>query len=147
MTTISTTIKIQASSKQVWETLMNFENYPKWNPFITLIKYSDSTHQNLEVLLSPSKGNSMKFTPQVIRNIKEKEFAWQGKLFLKGIFDGYHSFHLKENEKGETTFIHNERFTGLLVPLFQSTLKTKTIKDFEKMNTALKHEVESLTKA
>tara|TARA_B110000037_G_C16799230_1_gene374812 strand:- start:302 stop:520 length:219 start_codon:yes stop_codon:yes gene_type:complete len=71
----------------------------------------------------------------------------QGKLFLKGIFDGYHSFHLKENEKGETTFNHNEKFTGFLVPLFQSTLKTKTIKDFEKMNTALKHEVESITKA
>ena len=39
--------------------------------------------------------------------------------------------------------LHEERFTGLLVPLFRKSLDTGTRRGFETMNEALKLRVES----
>ena len=35
---IETKIRINASPKQVWDVLIDFERYPEWNPFIKSIK-------------------------------------------------------------------------------------------------------------
>jgi hypothetical protein len=43
-----------------------------------------------------------------------------------------------DNGNGTITFHHNEIFKGLLVPLLQKQLDTKTRKGFEMMNIKLK---------
>jgi uncharacterized protein YndB with AHSA1/START domain len=35
MKNIQTEILINTDITKVWDVLMNFDNYPKWNPFIT----------------------------------------------------------------------------------------------------------------
>lgn len=142
MTTISTTIIINASAKKVWEILKDFEAYGSWNPFIPSIQYKDKQEKNLKILICPPNGSAMKFEPIIMENSTEKVFAWQGKLFLKGVFDGYHSFKLEENETGQTTFTQSEIFSGLLVPLFKKSLETKTLEGFKQMNLALKRKAE-----
>lgn len=140
MTRISTTIVINAPAKKVWEILKDFQAYPLWNPFITSITKKD--RNCLRISVSPPGGKSMKFEPVIIQNTKEKEFAWQGKLFLKGIFDGYHSFSLEEKKTGQTTFTHSEKFSGFLVPLFKKSLENSTLEGFKQMNIALKARAE-----
>lgn len=34
MTELNTEIEIRASAERVWNALMDFDAYPKWNPFV-----------------------------------------------------------------------------------------------------------------
>ncbi len=81
----------------------------------------------------------MTFKPLILKYEKNKEFRWIGKLLFKGIFDGEHYFKIVGNSNGTTTFIHGEKFSGLLVSLFSKTLD-KTKSGFELMNESLKRE-------
>lgn len=67
-----------------------------------------------------------------------------GHLFIKGLFDGEHSFELIDNLDGTTTFIQSEKFEGILIPLFKKMLDVNTKEGFESMNKALKARVENL---
>ena len=71
-----------------------------------------------------------------------RELRWRGRLLLPGIFDGEHYFQIRESKPGITTFLHGERFSGLLVPLAKSGLESGTKAGFEAMNRALKTRAE-----
>lgn len=141
MKSIKTNIIINASIEKVWETLMDFENHPKWNPFIQNISGNTEVGNTLSVSVQPPKGKGMTFKPIVLSNIPYKEFRWQGKLLIKGIFDGEHFFILERMDNNRTYFIHGEHFRGILVSLLGNMLE-KTKEGFQYMNEALKAECE-----
>lgn len=142
MKEIKTEIVIKASIEKVWKTLTNFENYPKWNPFIKSLTGNLKVSEAITVRLQPPDGNSMTFKPKVLAFDENKEFRWLGKLFFKGLFDGEHYFQLKENPDGSTTLTHGEKFSGILVPLLAGMLD-KTEAGFKMMNEALKMQAEN----
>lgn len=135
---IKTEIHIQARPERVWEILCDFDNYPTWNPFIKSIKGNTSVGSNLEVYIEPPQAKGMKFTPKILAFTPNKEFKWLGKLWVKGLFDGEHAFQLTANTDGSTTFIHSEKFNGILVPFLSKMLDTNTKNGFEQMNEKLK---------
>lgn len=141
MTEIKTQIKIDASPGKVWGILTDFENYPKWNPFIKSILGMKKEGGQLTVKIHPPEGSSMTFKPVILIYKENSELRWLGKLLFKGLFDGEHYFILDKNKDGGTTFIHGEKFTGALVNLFKGTL-AKAKDGFEQMNKALKKECE-----
>ena len=55
MKTIETQIIINAPVGQVWQTLMQFKNYPKWNPFIQSIEGYPIKGQTLKSFNSSSR--------------------------------------------------------------------------------------------
>lgn len=132
---IKTKILINVSSEKIWQILMDFDNYPNWNPFIKYIQKSKSDSSKLEIEIQPPNGNKMRFKPIIIDQIQNKKFSWKGKLLLSGLFDGEHIFELIANSDGSTTFIHSEKFSGILVPFIN--LKS-TKKGFVLMNQKLK---------
>jgi hypothetical protein len=136
---ITTEIKINASSKQVWSVLTNFNNYPNWNPFITSLKGDVYVGNTIEVNLL-----GMKMKPKVLAFNKNQEFRWLGHLFIKGLFDGEHRFVLNQNNDGSTTLIHSEKFYGILVPLFKKSLLGKVKDGFKQMNVSVKNRTEEL---
>jgi hypothetical protein len=135
---IETRIEIHASKQKVWEILMNFENYPTWNPFIRSITGLPQIGSRIEVKIQPVNSKSMIFKPIVLVNEEEKEFKWIGSLVVKGIFDGEHCFQLIDSQEGFVTFIHREKFNGLLVPFLRKMIHVTTKNSFEMMNIALK---------
>jgi len=139
---IVTAISISAAPERVWAVLLDFPRYPEWNPFVRSIEGLPAEGSTLKVAISPPGGKPMTFRPIVLRQIVRQEFKWKGKLLLPGLFDGEHYFELTRTSDGSTRFTHGERFTGLLVPLFRSTLDRGTKAGFEAMNAALKHRVE-----
>ena len=141
MKEIKTEIIINAPVEQVWKTFTEVENYAVWNPFIESIQGTLQVGEQIEVRLTPPDGNAMTFKPKVLVFNKNKEFRWLGKLFISGLFDGEHYYQLIDNQDGTTTFVHGEKFKGILVGLMGSILKN-TVKGFEMMNEALKKEVE-----
>ena len=137
-TIISTQIHINASTEKVWAILTNFEAYPQWNPFIQQLSGEPKLGKKIEafIVLPGSKG--MTFKPTVLAFEEHKELRWIGHLLIPGIFDGEHKFELQANTDGTITFLHSEKFTGVLIPFMKKMLNVDTRKGFESMNIKLK---------
>ena len=71
----------------------------------------------------------------------DRELRWLGRLLVPGIFDGEHILHIEPLDQTRSRFTQAERFSGILVRLFGSTLD-KTELGFEQMNDALKARAE-----
>ncbi len=138
MKEIKTIIHIHAPAHIVWDVLMNFQDYPHWNPFIREIEGSAVTGEKISVtILPPDLEKTMTFSPNVLRLENQKEFRWRGKLFIKGLFDGEHYFLISNLPNGSTALVHGETFSGLIVP-FLGRILQKTELGFQQMNIALK---------
>jgi len=133
-----TDIEINASAENVWKALMDFENYPSWNPFVREIKGGTAVGDRLKVFLKPSGGSGMTMTPKVVKNEPNLEFVWLGNLFVSGIFDGRHSFRIEPINGNNVRFVQSEQFSGILVPLLWMFIGKSTRRGFEEMNSALK---------
>jgi hypothetical protein len=142
-TTIQTSIQIQATPERVWEILTDFAAYPEWNPFVCSLTGDVKTGNRIRVQLTPPGQKGMVFQPRVIAYDPNQKLEWLGNLFFRGIFDGAHRFELIANEDGTTTFIHSERFKGILVPFMKKMLNGPTMEGFKAMNEALKHRTET----
>jgi len=135
---IRTEVLIEASAEKVWSILVDFENYPDWNPFIKSIKGEVAVGKIIAARIEPPDAHGMTFKPKVLVFEKNKEFRWLGHLFIKGLFDGEHIFELIDNQNGTTTLVQSEKFGGILVPMFKKMLDTNTIDGFNKMNQKIK---------
>jgi hypothetical protein len=135
---ITTEILINTTPTKVWSILTNFDNYPNWNPFIKSIKGEVKIGNKIVARIEPPESKGMTFKPTILSLKTNKEWSWLGHLFIPGLFDGEHKFELIDNGNGTTTFIHSEKFKGVLVPLFKKQLENSTRNGFEEMNRKLK---------
>src|SRR6185312_7476466 len=135
-------IVIQASSEKVWDIFSDFAKYHDWNPFIKSLKGSPSAGKTIEAFLQPPGNKGMLFKPKVLKFEAGKEFRWIGKLIIPGLFDGEHTFILRDNSNGTCTFIQYERFRGILIPFMKKILEGSTLSGFRQMNEALKKRCE-----
>jgi len=134
-------IDIEAPPAAVWAILTDTGSYSEWNPFIPRLAGELREGAKLEVRIAPPGGRAMTFKPTVLAAKPERELRWLGRLLLPGIFDGEHILHIEPLDQNRTRFTQAERFSGLLVGLFRSTLD-KTELGFEQMNAALKARAE-----
>ena len=141
MKSIRTEITIHAPAQIVWNILMDFENYPAWNPFMQ-IKGNAKQGNRLEVTIALDEHKPQIFKPEILELRPEKSFRWLGHFIIKGLFDGEHLFNLEVVAENETRLIHGENFTGMLSGLILKMIEEKSLAGFEKMNAALKQEAE-----
>ena len=146
MRSIDTRIDIDAEPEAVWATLVDFERYPEWNPFITSIEGELRVGGRLRVRLVPPGGRGMVMRP-VVQTVEARlRVGWLGHLLVPHVFDGAHEFVIEARGPGASTFVQRERFGGLLVPLVGRVLD-RTHQGFEAMNAALKARVEAQSRA
>jgi len=141
MKEIYTEIEIYAPARVVWDILTDFDNFPKWNPFIKEISGNPQEGSQIEVFIKPPNSNRMKFKPEILEYKSEEELRWLGKLLIPGLFDGEHSLSITAKTENKVLFIQKEKFSGLFVPFFSGTLND-TESGFKLMNEALKREAE-----
>ena len=142
MKSIKTEIIINASISKVWKILMNFKDYPNWNPFIKKISGTGKTGEILDVIIQAEGQKPFKVKPTVLKNEHEKEFRWLGHLFFKGLFDGEHYFKLDTIDIQTTKLTHGENFQGVLVSMILKMIGKSTENGFKSMNQALKEKAE-----
>lgn len=135
-------IDIDAPPSAVWAVLTNTGSYSDWNPFIRRLSGDLREGAKLGVRIEPPGGRAMTFKPTVLKVENERELRWLGRLLLPGLFDGEHIFRIEALADGRTRFTQAERFSGILVRAFSTTLD-KTELGFEQMNTALKAQAEA----
>ncbi|OLC55133.1 MAG: polyketide cyclase [Acidobacteria bacterium 13_1_40CM_4_69_4] len=140
-------IEIDAPSRRVWHTLVDFDAYPDWNPFIRSISGAARPGGRLSVEIRPPGRRPMSFRPLVLRAQPHRELRWRGRLLLPGLFDGEHIFGIAPLSSGRVRFSQREKFSGLLVPLVGRTLLDATRRGFEEMNRALGRRCETVDTA
>lgn len=140
---VTTEIRISASAERVWAILLDFASYPAWNPFVRKITGVPRAGEKLKVSIQPPGGKPMTFRPTVLRAEAPQELRWRGRLLIPGLFDGEHYFRISPLGPREVRFAQGERFSGLFVPLAESTLNASVKTGFEGMNRALKARAES----
>ena len=143
MKEIHTEIEINAPAEKVWKVLTDFAAYPEWNPFVRRGEGEVRVGARLHVYIQPSGGKGMSFRPTVLVADPNRELRWLGHLWVRGLFDGEHSFSIEPLVEGRVRFVQRERFGGLLLPLLSKMLDGDTRRGFEEMNRALKLRSES----
>jgi len=136
-------IEINAAPDRVWTILTDFAVYQEWNPFIKFVHGAPQQGARLEVRIQPSGTKGMTFRPTVLVADTGRELRWLGRLLFPGVFDGEHSFVIKTVAAEKVRFQQSEQFTGILVPVFKSSLDRDTKRGFEEMNLALKARAEA----
>lgn len=143
---ISRTIEIDATPAEVWAVLTDTASFPAWNPFIRRLEGELRPGAKLSVTIQPPGHRSSTFRPTVLAADPARELRWLGRALIAGIFDGEHSFHLEPLPTGGTRLTQAERFSGILVRPFRTTLDSTEL-GFRQMNEALKARVEGATDA
>lgn len=145
MKEIVTSIDVATSPERVWRVLVNFSDYPRWNPFIRGIKVTGRLQSGARLLVrmrNPPDGRAYTFSPVVIKAVPAAELCWRGKFGIRGLFDGEHAFIIVPQGLVGCRLIQRERFSGLLVPLMFRFIEKNTRRSFEEMNRALKRVAE-----
>ncbi len=138
MKQLYTEIEIDAPVETVWEILFDTKHYSEWNPFIRSFGGEIELGKHFSVTIQNPGAKPMRFKPKCLKLEQPNEFRWIGHLLVPMLFDGEHVFELKELVGEKTRFIHREKFSGILVPLFWNGLNTKTRDGFISMNVKLK---------
>ena len=138
---IATEILIEAPPERVWAVLTDLDAYSEWNPFIERASGRVRVGERLQLRIRPPGKSAMGFSPVVLTAQPGVALRWRGRVLLPGVFDGEHAFLLTERDGG-THLLHEERFSGVLVPLLGRAMKMPTKAGFEAMNRALKARAE-----
>ena len=138
MKNIYTEIEIDAPIERVWNILINFADFPAWNPFIRCIEGEPAIGQRLRASVQPQGSKSMSFATTVLVATPNKELRWVGHQFIPGIFDAEHAFCIEILGANKIRFIQKEQYKGFLVPLVPKNLEDGLRAGFVAMNQALK---------
>lgn len=130
---------INAKTETVWGLLTDAKDFPSWNSNVTSIQGEIREGERLRMLVP---GTDRAFTPKVSGVVPNRQMIWADGFGL--LFRGVRSFELSPLQDGSTEFTMEERFSGLLLPLFK-----KSMPDFgpvfEGWATDLKQEAERLS--
>ena len=144
MKQIRTEVEIEASEERVWEVLTDLASYHRWNPLIPQANGKIEVGGQLELQIHAPGLLSRTFRVTVLEVEPKRVFRWLGKVLIRGLLDGDHTFIIEKIATNRVRLLQYEKFTGLLVPLCAHWLVPKMRCGFEAMNHALKTHAEQL---
>jgi hypothetical protein len=105
-------VSIQSSPGRLWRLLTDASDFPRWNSTVTAI---DGRIRDGERIRIHVPGTDRSFTPRISNVVPDGRMTWTGGFapFFKGI----RTFELIPQPGGSTTFIMQEHFSGLMLPL------------------------------
>lgn len=142
MKKVHTQIDINAPVRKVWKLITDLEGYVDWNPFVVMGQGPIRQGEKITVRAEPDGAPGKTFRPVITRLVPEKELRWLGHFILPGLVDGEHIHILEPLDENRTRYIHDDEFSGWLLPMVWPKLEHVTRIGFEKMNMALKNHLE-----
>jgi len=142
MKEISTEISISSTPSEIWKVLMSLNNWPKWNPIVNEIQGKTAIGSELAITMSDAKGNDSKKYKAIVTDLKQDErFVFTATMMAKFMFSAERIIEIKPIDQG-SILIQREVYNGLMVSLFWGKLSTDASTMLNKMNKALKQEME-----
>lgn len=142
--TIRSAIEIRAPIDVCWQVLTDFESYPDWNPHIRRVRGRVEHGSRIAIYSRPPGGRLIVMRPTVIAWDPPHELRWRATFIHPRLFCGEHGFRLERTGEARVRFVQDERFSGLLVPLYARLRLARTRSGFERVNEALRERAESL---
>jgi hypothetical protein len=133
---------IAAPASLVWNSVADLASYATWNPFVVEATGDLAEGARLVVRIRPIDGKPQTLRPTVTEVESGRTFAWLGHLGVGGLFDGAHRFTVTPAGPDSCELVQEERFTGVLVPLFRRWLVRRTLPGFVAMNEAVRARTE-----
>ena len=146
MKELAAEIEIDAPPETVWQVLTDFDAYPEWNPVEIEMKGRPVEGTTLEHTSKLPGNRPMTFRPTIVEASPNRTLAWDGRLFMPGLFDVRHRFALEPLNDGRTRLRQSEVFRGVLIPFVGGTLR-KTEQAFGIANRAIKERAESVQRS
>jgi len=137
---LETWIDIDSSPEKVWDTLVDFPEWKRWNTFIPDVEGPFLEGKTLRITVIPPGLKQMNFEPEINTIIPIHQIVWGGG-FLWFVYHGDHTFSIEPLANGKTRFRQTERFQGPMV-LLMGGMIGPTEKGYIQMNAELKKEVE-----
>ena len=140
---ISAEITIKSPAEQVWNLLAQLTDYNKWNPFIRSAQGELAVGARLRLKLQIPNGIRMTIRPKLLVVKPAHEIRWIGHLLVPGLFDGDHRLLIEQKGVGKVRLIQQERFSGLLLPVFGKWIGAGALHGFRAMNRAARKQLEA----
>jgi hypothetical protein len=137
-TAVQDTQLLPAARSQVFDSLLEWNAYPEWNPYITRIEGKALPGQSIQVFFFMGLGPRMPLTCRVDQlDTQNTRLAWEYKAFLPWLYTARHVFALEDTHTGHCRIVQTEYIKGLIAcPLFgffHSLLRRR----FQSMHAAL----------
>jgi len=105
-------IGIQSPPDSIWTLLTNAKDFPRWNSTVTAIDGEIRDGQRIRINVP---GTARTFTPLVSNVTRDTRMTWTGGF--APLFKGVRTFELTAGPGGSTTFVMQERFSGVMLPI------------------------------
>lgn len=145
MREIRTEIEISAPVAHVWGILTNIDDWVNWSPIINRSSGDAALGSVVSItMMSEEEGkDGPNYSPVITILDEQKLFRWRAKVLAGFIMTNDKVFELEETASG-TRLIHKELFSGMMVPLFWSSVEKNVPTMLNTMNEALKTKAEKL---
>lgn len=141
---LHTEIEIAAPAAVVWAVLTDLPKVRQWNDFLLRLEGETAVGAQWRVEMQVGARKPMRFTPRIIEWEAERVMRWLGRTGVRGLFDGEHGFVIEPLTADRVRFVHEERFSGILVRPLLWMLGDDLPDAFEAFNRALKARAEAL---
>lgn len=139
---IHTEIEINAAANDVWNVLVDFADYPAWNPVITKIDGMPYVGEKISFTLRAAPGIELPIPACeiLVASASERELRWRGPTIpvLDQVLSGEHYFIVQEAGPQKVRFVHGENFSGLVAPVLEPLLQQRISDSYSEMNRAIK---------
>eukprot|EP00516_Mucochytrium_quahogii_P001339 CAMPEP_0203762182 /NCGR_PEP_ID=MMETSP0098-20131031/15123_1 /ASSEMBLY_ACC=CAM_ASM_000208 /TAXON_ID=96639 /ORGANISM=" , Strain NY0313808BC1" /LENGTH=215 /DNA_ID=CAMNT_0050656495 /DNA_START=136 /DNA_END=783 /DNA_ORIENTATION=+ len=130
-------VTIRATAKHVWDVMMDFESYSKWNRFQTKVQVicKDET-QPRKLRLHVNLGGKNTIQDETIFYVDQQRF-----IFVYGITTITPSFRaqwLSDNQDGTTTYNSYDIISGHLTPIIRKFYEHDILTGFQQQHEDLK---------
>jgi len=129
-------VSIQSAPARIWSLLTDATAFHRWNSTVTAIEGEIREGQRIRIHVP---GTSRTFTPQISNVVADTRMIWSGGF--APLFKGVRTFELAPQPGGSTIFVMQERFSGLMLPIFGRSMPDFA-PVFERYAADLKHEAE-----
>ena len=105
-------VSIRSSPDRIWALLTNAQDFPRWNSTVTSIDGEIRGGHRIRIHVP---GTDRTFTPLISNLVPAAHMTWTGGF--APLFKGVRTFELTPRRDGSTTFVMEERFSGLMMPI------------------------------
>lgn len=105
---------INAPRGAVWNTLMEFQSYPRWNPYMRSVRGQAERGGTLEIQLDPPGGGDEEVSAKVYVYKPPRKLRWQSRLLVPGVRDLEYEVIVAPVGRNRTYVVQRARYEGLL---------------------------------
>ena len=141
-----TDFEVEASDADIWAVLVDFEQYPQWNPSLPSISGELKEGSTVAMTLGLPGKSPMKVTALLEQIQPKRILTWRGKVGAAWLFSGYRVFEIQALTPNKSKVTHVEDVGGLLAPVFKLLMGDAVQQSHDDFNEALRKRAESLRK-